>query len=128
MPKTIFIVEDDQDISELLEFNLKNKGFNIRAETHGEKAYDRILGNVPDLLILDVSLPGISGIQICKYLKNNEKTQKLPILMLTARTKKSDRIQAMEAGADAFITKPFSLSEVFQTVNTLLNGETDHKN
>jgi two-component system alkaline phosphatase synthesis response regulator PhoP len=120
MSGTIFIVEDDYDIAEVLRFNLEHKGYKVIWEENGENAYERIIKDVPDLLILDIALPGISGIEVCRYLKNNPKTEKIPIMILTAKIKKEDRDAALTAGADAFITKPFTLKEVLDKVSKLI--------
>ena len=120
MPGTVFIVEDDYDIAEVLRFNLEHKGYKVIWEENGEDAYERIIKDVPDLLILDIALPGISGIEVCRYLKNNPKTEKIPIMILTAKIKKEDRDSALTAGADAFITKPFTLKEVLNKVSKLI--------
>ena len=120
MSGTIFIVEDDYDIAEVLRFNLEHKGYKVIWEENGENAYGRIIKDVPDLLILDIALPGISGIKVCRYLKNNPKTEKIPIMILTAKIKKEDRDAALTAGADAFITKPFTLKEVLDKVSKLI--------
>ena len=120
MAGTVFIVEDDHDIAEVLIFNLEHKGYTVIWEENGEKAYEIITRNVPDLLILDLALPGISGIEVCRYLKNNPKTKKMPIMILTAKAKKENRDASLSAGADEFITKPFALKDVLNKVNKLI--------
>lgn len=117
---TVFIVEDDADICELLEFNLDKEGYRVKVETNGDKAFDAILNHPPDLLILDLNLPGLSGIEICKYLRENARTRELPIIMLTARTQEIDKVIGFEIGADDYITKPFSVRETIARVNALL--------
>ncbi len=116
----ILIVEDDRDIAELLQFNLENEGYRVNLETHGERAYEKIVAEPPDLLILDLNLPGLTGIEICKYLRENARTRDLPIMMLTARTQEIDKIIGFEIGADDYITKPFSIREVLARVKALL--------
>mgnify|MGYP001102844227 CR=1 FL=1 len=120
MKYTIFVAEDDPDIAELLQFNLDKEGFKVRQEVNGEKAFDAIIKNPPNLLILDLNLPGLSGIEICKYLRENARTKNLPIIMLTARTQEIDKIIGFEIGADDYITKPFSVRELIARVNALL--------
>ena len=120
MKYTIFVAEDDPDIAELLQFNLDKEGFKVRQEANGEKAYDAVIKNPPNLLILDLNLPGLSGIEICKYLRENARTKNLPIIMLTARTQEIDKIIGFEIGADDYITKPFSVRELIARVNALL--------
>ncbi len=120
MKQSIFVAEDDPDILELLQFNLDKEGFKVRLEMNGDKAYDRIISKPPDLLILDLNLPGLSGIEICKYLRENARTKDLPIIMLTARTQEIDKIIGFEVGADDYITKPFSIRELIARVHALL--------
>lgn len=120
MPDTVFIVEDDHDIAEVLRFNLEHKGYKVIWEENGEQAYEKIVKNIPDLIILDIALPGISGIDVCRYLKNNPKTQHVPIMIITAKIKREDREACLNAGADDFITKPFALKDIFKRVSDLL--------
>ena len=120
MPGTVFVVEDDYDIAEVLKFNLENRGYSVIWEDNGEKAYECIIEKVPDLLILDIALPGISGIEVCRYLKNNPKTKNMPIMILTAKIKKEDYEAGLQAGADEFINKPFTLKEVLKKVQVLI--------
>lgn len=112
MRNTTFVVEDDEDIAELLQFNLDKEGFKVKLEANGEKAYDEIISQPPDLLVLDLNLPGLSGIEICKYLRENARTRDLPIIMLTARTQEIDKIIGFQMGADDYVTKPFSIREL----------------
>lgn len=120
MKQNIFIAEDDADITELLQFNLEQAGYRVRSEAHGERAFEKLVKKPPDLLILDLNLPGLSGIEICKYLRENPRTRDLPIMMLTARTQEIDKIIGFEIGADDYITKPFSVREVLMRVQALL--------
>lgn len=120
MRNTIFVVEDDEDIAELLQFNLDKEGFKVKLEANGEKAYDEIIAQPPDLLVLDLNLPGLSGIEICKYLRENARTRDLPIIMLTARTQEIDKIIGFQMGADDYVTKPFSIRELIARVHALL--------
>jgi DNA-binding response OmpR family regulator len=92
----------------------------VKVESNGEKAYDMIMQKPPDLLILDLNLPGLSGVEICKYLRENVRTKNLPIVMLTARTQEIDKIIGFEIGADDYVTKPFSMREVIARINALL--------
>jgi len=117
---TIFIVEDDPDINEILEDNLWREGYRIRTFTHGEKALDAIMKTPPDLVILDLNLPGMSGIEICKYIRNNELTAEIPVIMLTARSEEIDKIIGFEVGADDYLTKPFSPRELLARIKVHL--------
>lgn len=117
---TIFVVEDDPDISEILEDNLQREGYRVRRFAHGEQALEAILEKRPDLVILDLNLPGMSGIEICKYMRNNEATADTPVLMLTARSEEIDKIIGFEVGADDYVTKPFSPREVLARIRVHL--------
>ena len=125
MIKRIFVVEDDRDISELLEFNLKHQGFDVSTFYDGKKAYEGILDQLPDLVILDLTLPGINGMDICRYMRNNRQTERIPVIMLTARTAETDRAEGIRSGADRFITKPFSIRDVLTHINELADGKND---
>lgn len=119
MFKRIFVVEDDLDIAELLEFNLVRHGYLVSTFSDGSEAYDGILSDLPDLVILDLTLPGLTGMEICRYMRNTRRTQKIPIIILTARTAESDRLESIKSGANKFITKPFSIKEVLTNVQDL---------
>jgi two-component system alkaline phosphatase synthesis response regulator PhoP len=116
MFKQICVVEDDADILELLEFNLRRQGYEVTTYNEGTKAYEGITNILPDLVILDLSLPGLTGMEICKYLRNNQRTSHIPIIILTARTDESDRREGLKQGADKFITKPFSIKEILANI------------
>ncbi len=106
--KKILIVEDEKDIAELISYNLKREGFDTRAVTSGEKAVAAVLKETPDLVILDLMLPGVDGLEICKQLKYSEKTKNIPILIVTAKTEEHEIVLGLELGADDYLTKPFS--------------------
>ena len=116
----IFIVEDDPDINEILEDNLQREAFKTSTFTDGMKAYDAIIENPPDLIVLDLNLPSLSGIELCKYIRANDLTEGLPIIMLTARSEEIDKIIGFEVGADDYITKPFSPRELVARVKVHL--------
>ena len=116
MFRHICVVEDDADILELLEFNLKRKGYEVTTYNDGTEAYEGISNILPDLVILDLTLPGLTGMEICKYLRNNKRTSHIPIIILTARTDESDRLEGLKQGADKFITKPFSIKEILANI------------
>ncbi|MBU1096667.1 MAG: DNA-binding response regulator [Ignavibacteriae bacterium HGW-Ignavibacteriae-2] len=120
MKPTVFIVEDNTDIAELIQFNLDIAGFNTVLESHGTRAYERIIKDPPDLVLLDLSLPGLSGIEICKYLREQANTKDIPIIMLTARDQESDKVRGLNIGADDYITKPCSMNEMLARINAVL--------
>mgnify|MGYP005725567307 CR=1 FL=1 len=117
---TVYIVEDDPDINEILEDNLWREGFRIRTFTDGAKAHDSIVKTPPDLIILDLNLPSMSGLELCKYIRANDMTTEVPIIMLTARSEEIDKIIGFEVGADDYVTKPFSPRELIARVKVQL--------
>ncbi len=120
MKTRIYIVEDDPDIAELLDFNLLSSGYETKLESNGRKAYDMIMQDPPDLLILDLNLPELSGIQICKFIRENARTKDLPVIMLTAKVQETDKVIGLNIGADDYITKPFSVKELIARIKALL--------
>jgi DNA-binding response OmpR family regulator len=117
---TIYIVEDDPDINEILEDNLWREGYRIRTFGDGVKAHDTIMKSPPDLIILDLNLPSMSGIELCKYIRASDTTADIPIIMLTARSEEIDKIIGFEVGADDYVTKPFSPRELLARVKVHL--------
>ena len=121
MSKHILIVEDEKDLSDSLEYNFKNAGFKVSMSLEGNKAISLATGkNNPDLVILDLMLPDISGLDVCKEIRSNPVSKNTPILMLTAKGEEVDRILGFELGADDYLVKPFSLRELTLRVAALL--------
>ena len=121
MNKHILIVEDEKDLLDTLEYKFKHAGYKVSTTTEGHKAISFATGkNNPDLIILDLMLPDISGLDVCKKIKNNPVSEKTPILMLTAKGEEVDRILGFELGADDYLVKPFSLRELTLRVAALL--------
>ena len=116
----ILIVEDDRDIAELLQRYLARAGHTTDALGDGNEALAFVRSRVPDLVILDLMLPGLDGLEVCRALRRGTDTRGLPIIMLTARSEESDRIVGLELGADDYVTKPFSPSELVARVGALL--------
>ena len=112
MKETVLIVEDEKDIVKMLEYNLKKEGFKTISVSDGEDAIDSSISRSPDLIILDLMLPGIDGLEVCKTIKSNSKTTSIPIIMLTAKSQESDKVVGLELGADDYMTKPFSPREL----------------
>ncbi|MHC4233097.1 MAG: response regulator [Planctomycetota bacterium] len=104
----ILIVDDEEDVLELVRYNLAKNGYTVITATTGEKALAKVRTQTPDLMILDLMLPGVDGLNVCKQLKNNPKTELLPIIMLTAKGEEADIVTGLELGADDYVTKPFS--------------------
>lgn len=117
---SIFVVEDEEDILELLKFNLSHEGFTIRTASSGEEAVKAIAGRPPDLVLLDLMLPGLNGLDVCRYLKKDPATAAIPIVMVTAKGEEADVVTGLELGADDYITKPFSMKVLIARVRTVL--------
>jgi two-component system, OmpR family, alkaline phosphatase synthesis response regulator PhoP len=120
MKETILIVEDEKDIVKMLEYNLKKEGFKALSAHDGEDAMDIAGGKLPDLIILDLMLPGMDGLEVCKGLKADAKTASIPVIMLTAKSQESDKIVGLELGADDYMTKPFSPRELIARIKAVL--------
>src|SRR5271165_1058433 len=118
--KRILIIEDDRDIVELVRYNLANEGFQVNAALDGTAGLTSLKKTPPDLLLLDLMLPKISGLEICREVRKDESLNRLPILMLTARGDEADRVVGLEMGADDYVTKPFSPRELIARVKALL--------
>ncbi len=116
----VLVVEDEADIRELLRYNLAQEGFTVEEAADGAEALDRIGRRAPDLLVLDLMLPQMSGLEICRRMRSNPETAKLPILVVTAKSAEVDRILGLEMGADDYVVKPFSPREVVARVKALL--------
>jgi two-component system, OmpR family, phosphate regulon response regulator PhoB len=120
MPLRLMIVEDDESLVELLRYNFVAAGYAVESVMHGDEAEARLKEAVPDLLILDWMLPGLSGIELCRRLRQKPHTQRLPLIMLTARNEEADRVRGFETGADDYVVKPFSVDELVARAGRLL--------
>lgn len=116
----IFIAEDEPDILHTLQYNLRKEGFEIDSSTDGTKALEKLLTSLPDLAILDIMLPGIDGLSLCRAIRARRETSSIPIIMLTARDSEIDKITGLENGADDYVTKPFSIRELIARIKALL--------
>jgi len=124
--KTVFILEDESDISELIAINLKKAGFRSKEFPKADLFFKEIKEEIPDLLILDLMLPDIDGLEVCKFLKNDRKYSRIPIIMLTAKVEELDKIIGLELGADDYVTKPFSPRELIARVKAVLRRDAPH--
>ena len=121
MPKmTILAIEDDDDILELIKYNLNKEGFNVSGVGSGEEGVQQARVNPPDLIILDLMLPGIDGFEVCRELRSDPKTAHIPLIMLTARGEEADIVAGLELGADDYIAKPFSPRVLLARIRTVL--------
>src|SRR5437762_13347025 len=118
--KRVFIIEDDRDIVELVRYNLANEGFLVTAAHDGVTGLATLKKTPPDILLLDLMLPKLSGLEICREIRRDTSLNRLPILMLTARGEEADRVIGLEMGADDYVTKPFSPRELVARVKALL--------
>ena len=116
----IMVVEDEEPLGVLLRYNLEAEGYQVEIVTRGDEAEIRLQENAPDLLVLDWMVPAVSGIELCRRLRMRPETQRLPIIMLTARGEESDRVRGLATGADDYLVKPFSTPEFMARVKALL--------
>ena len=126
MTTTILVVEDEPAILELVAVNLRHAGFQVVRATSAEEGETVIRHELPDLLVLDWMLPGQSGVGLARKLRADERTRELPIIMLTARVHEEDKIQGLEAGADDYVTKPFSPKELVARIRAVLRRRAPH--
>ncbi|MIL09589.1 phosphate regulon transcriptional regulatory protein PhoB [Salmonella enterica subsp. enterica] len=116
----IMVVEDEEPLGVLLKYNLEAEGYQVEIVTRGDEAEIRLQENVPDLLVLDWMVPAVSGIELCRRLRMRAETERLPIIMLTARGEETDRVRGLSTGADDYLVKPFSTPELLARVKALL--------
>lgn len=115
----IYVVEDEQHIQQLIKYNLETAGYKVSVFSDGESALSHFEFDRPDMFILDIMLPGIDGLDVCRKLKSNPKAKNIPIIILTAKGEEFDRVLGLELGADDYITKPFSVRELMARVKAL---------
>lgn len=124
MPHRILVVEDDEALGPMLEYNLEKAGFSPILVTDGDEALLRLAEETPDLMVLDWMLPGTSGIEICRQARARPETRVTPIIMLTAKGEEGDRIRGLDTGADDYVTKPFSVTELMARIRAVLRRTT----
>jgi two-component system, OmpR family, alkaline phosphatase synthesis response regulator PhoP len=118
--KNILIVEDEEDLQELVKYNLTKEGYHVHCVGSGELGLQEARKKLPDLLVLDLMLPGMNGLEVCRQLKEDSNTNHIPIIMLTAKGEESDIVSGLELGADDYITKPFSIKIFLSRVKASL--------
>jgi two-component system phosphate regulon response regulator PhoB len=118
--ENILVVDDEKDILELVQYNLEKDGFRVHCVASGEEALKSVHKNPPDLMVLDLMLPGVDGLEVCKTLKKDASLKKVPILMLTAKGEEADIVTGLELGADDYVTKPFSPKVLLARINAVL--------
>jgi two-component system phosphate regulon response regulator PhoB len=120
MTPYILVVEDEDALAALLQYNLDKEGYRVAIATDGEEALMQIDEQMPDLVVLDWMLPKVSGVEVCRRLRARAETRSLPIIMLTARGEETDRIRGLDTGADDYVVKPFSMSELAARIRAVL--------
>jgi two-component system alkaline phosphatase synthesis response regulator PhoP len=118
--KKILVVDDEKDIVELISYNLEQEGFAVIKAYDGQMAWERVKTAKPDLVVLDLMIPGIHGLEVCKLIRRDTATQNLPIIMLTAKSDQVDKILGLELGADDYVTKPFNVRELIARIRAVL--------
>ena len=118
--QSVLVVEDEEDIMEVIRFNLEKEGYEVNHALSGEKALQLIEKKLPTLVLLDLMLPGINGLDLCRILKQNDRTKGIPVIMLTAKSEDADIVAGLEMGAEDYITKPFSPRVLLARVRTVL--------
>lgn len=126
MTNKVFIVEDEPDLRDTLKYNFENEGFLVESFANGESFIDFIEKKKPNLVVLDLMLPGLSGLDVCRELRSKDKYDDISIIMLTAKSEEIDRIVGFELGADDYVTKPFSVRELILRVKVLLKKRADN--
>ena len=120
MGKRIFIADDESGFVSTLKSRLEFEGFEVITTPDGKAALERIPEEKPDLILLDIMMPAVNGYQVCRELKGNPDTSSIPIMMLTAKSQESDKFWGKEAGADAYVTKPFDMDDLIREIRGLL--------
>jgi len=120
MPARILIVEDEEPLTLLLRYNLEAEGFQVDTVSRGDDAELHLRDHTPDLVLLDWMLPGLSGIELCRRIRTRRDTERVPIIMLTARGEETERVRGLATGADDYVVKPFSLPELIARIQALL--------
>ncbi len=123
--ESILVVDDERDILELVEYNLSSRGFNVTMAESGERALSIARAQTPDLILLDLMLPGLDGMEVCRALKSNTRTSSIPVIMLTAKGEEGDVVHGLEVGADDYITKPFSPKVLLARIRAVLRRKNE---
>jgi len=118
--QTILIIEDERALVEILTYNLRKEGFDVHSATDGQDGLRRAQTTLPDLIVLDLMLPVIEGLEVCRILKSGARTRDIPLLMLTARSEEVDEIVGFQMGTDDYVTKPFKIKPLIQRIKALL--------
>lgn len=117
---TVLVIDDEKDLQELVRYNLEKEGFDVILARDGKSGLDIALRHRPDLIVLDLMMPGMDGLEVCRSLRGDERGRQIPLLMLTAKATEADRVVGLELGADDYVTKPFSPRELVARVKAIL--------
>ena len=120
MTPYILVVEDEESLATLLQYNLQKEGYDVAVAEDGEEALVRVDERLPDLVVLDWMLPKVSGIEVCRRLRQRNETRNVPIILLTARSEEADRVRGLDTGADDYLVKPFAMTELAARVRAVL--------
>jgi len=126
MSATILIVEDEADLAMMMRYNLEAEGFRVLSALSGDEAAETMRETLPDLILLDWMLPGLSGIELCRRWRAREETARIPIIMITARGEEEERVRGLATGADDYMVKPFSVPELLARIHALLRRSSPH--
>jgi phosphate regulon transcriptional regulator PhoB len=118
--RTILTIDDEKDLLELVRYNLEREGYCVKSASDGEAGLALAQRDAPDLILVDLMLPGMDGLEVCRRLRSNPQTAAIPLIMLTAKSAESDRVVGLELGADDYVTKPFSTRELIARIRALL--------
>lgn len=116
----VLVVEDEEALATLLEYNLEKEGFRVERAEDGEEGLLKVEEETPDLILLDWMLPKVSGVEVCRQLRQRSETKRTPVLMLTARGEETDKVRGLDTGADDYVVKPFAMSELTARIRALL--------
>lgn len=125
MNQRILVIEDEANIQELIKYNLEKNGYRVTVANNGIDGLEEALAHTPDLILLDLMLPGLDGLEVCKRLRMEKHTRKIPIFMLTAKSEEFDKVLGLELGADDYITKPFSIKELIARIRAAMRRVSD---
>lgn len=126
--KKILVIDDEPDVTELLEYKLTREGFSVRASNNPALILGEVKDFLPDLIILDIMMPELNGLQICRMIRSNASLEKIPIIFLTAKSEMEDRIEGLEAGADDYLSKPFNTRELVLRIKSIFKRITEADN
>ena len=118
--QTICIIEDEPELQEILTYNLESIGYIVHVYDHGTRGLEAVQRLIPDIILLDIMLPGMDGLEICRHLRSNKSTKRIPIVMLTAKSEEVDQLVGFQMGADDYVTKPFKMRVLIERIKSLL--------